>query len=51
MYASLTNYLRNRTNCIQLDHLCSEAVAVHKEVPQGSVLGHLLFIIALMALI
>lgn len=45
--AWFTNYLRNRTQCIKYDDFCSEVVTVHKGVPQGSILGPLLFIIDL----
>jgi ribonuclease P/MRP protein subunit RPP40 len=38
------NYLSDRTQCIKCDGLCSALVKVHKGVPQGSILGPLLFI-------
>lgn len=43
--AWFSNYLSNRTQCIKSDGLCSDFVTVHNGVPQGSVLGPLLFII------
>lgn len=43
--AWFSNYLNNRTQCIKLEGLCSKFVAVHKGVPQGSVLGPLLFLL------
>uniref|UniRef100_A0A8C5N2E5 Reverse transcriptase domain-containing protein n=1 Tax=Gouania willdenowi TaxID=441366 RepID=A0A8C5N2E5_GOUWI len=43
--AWFSNYLENRTQCIKYEGLCSEFVTVHKGVPQGSVLGPLLFIL------
>lgn len=43
--AWFSNYLSNRFQCIKSDGLCSNFVTVHNGVPQGSVLGPLLFII------
>uniref|UniRef100_A0A3P9K1B3 Reverse transcriptase domain-containing protein n=1 Tax=Oryzias latipes TaxID=8090 RepID=A0A3P9K1B3_ORYLA len=40
-----SNYLSNRTQCIKYEGLCCECVTVHRGVPQGSILGPLLFII------
>lgn len=40
-----SNYLSNRSQCIRHDDLCSDFVSIHKGVPQGSVLGPLLFTI------
>uniref|UniRef100_A0A3B3HCE9 Reverse transcriptase domain-containing protein n=1 Tax=Oryzias latipes TaxID=8090 RepID=A0A3B3HCE9_ORYLA len=40
----LTNYMKNRTQCVRQDGLCSEFLNVHTGVPQGSVLGPLLFV-------
>lgn len=43
--AWFSNYLSDRSQCIRCDGLCSNTVAVTKGVPQGSVLGPLLFTI------
>lgn len=39
------NYLTGRTQAVQSEGYTSEVLQIHKEVPQGSVLGTLLFII------
>uniref|UniRef100_A0AAX7U0Q4 Reverse transcriptase domain-containing protein n=1 Tax=Astatotilapia calliptera TaxID=8154 RepID=A0AAX7U0Q4_ASTCA len=39
-----TNYLSDRTQCIKCENLCSELLNIHTGVPQGSILGPLLFI-------
>uniref|UniRef100_A0A669EEG1 Reverse transcriptase domain-containing protein n=1 Tax=Oreochromis niloticus TaxID=8128 RepID=A0A669EEG1_ORENI len=39
-----TNYLSDRTQCIKCENLCSERLNIHTGVPQGSILGPLLFI-------
>lgn len=41
--AWFSNYLSNRSQCIRYDGLCSDFVPIRKGVPQGSVLGPLLF--------
>uniref|UniRef100_A0A3B3DM95 Reverse transcriptase domain-containing protein n=2 Tax=Oryzias melastigma TaxID=30732 RepID=A0A3B3DM95_ORYME len=43
--AWFSNYLHNRTQCIKHEDLCSDLVTTKKGVPQGSVLGPLLFIL------
>ena len=43
--ACFSNYLNNRSQCIRYEGLCSDIVIVHKSVPQGSVIGPLLFTI------
>ncbi|XP_013857613.1 RNA-directed DNA polymerase from mobile element jockey, partial [Austrofundulus limnaeus] len=39
-----SNYLSDRTQCIKYDSSCSDFMSVNKGVPQGSILGPLLFI-------
>ena len=43
--AWFSNYLSNRSQCIKHDGLCSDIASIYKGVPQGSVLGPLLFTI------
>ena len=43
--AWFANYLSNRTQCTQFDGLMSVKLSVFNGVPQGSVLGPLLFTI------
>uniref|UniRef100_A0A8C6KGR8 Reverse transcriptase domain-containing protein n=1 Tax=Nothobranchius furzeri TaxID=105023 RepID=A0A8C6KGR8_NOTFU len=43
--AWFSNYLTNRTQCVKCEDLCSDFGAVQRGVPQGSVLGPLLFIL------
>lgn len=43
--AWFSNYLCDRSQCVKYDGLCSEVVPILKGVPQGSVLGPLLFTI------
>src|SRR5258705_8048403 len=42
----IMGFLRERKGFIEIDDLCSEPIIYKKGVPQGSVLGPLLFIIA-----
>ena len=39
------DYLSNRTQCVVYDDVSSERMSVECGVPQGSILGHLLFLI------
>uniref|UniRef100_A0A669EJS2 Reverse transcriptase domain-containing protein n=1 Tax=Oreochromis niloticus TaxID=8128 RepID=A0A669EJS2_ORENI len=39
-----TNYLSDRTQCTKCENLCSEFLNIHTGVPQGSILGPLMFI-------
>ena len=41
----ITSYLSNRTQCVNFQHVLSDACAIEYGVPQGSVLGPLLFLI------
>ena len=41
--AWFTSYFENRSQCIRYDGLCSDIATVCKGVPQGSLLGPLLF--------
>ena len=43
--AWFSNYLSNRSQCIKYDGLCFDIATIYKGVPQGSVLGPLLFTI------
>ena len=40
-----SNYLSDRTQCVKIDDCSSDTLTVHKGVPQGSILGPLLFTI------
>ena len=41
----MKSYLEDRKQFVQFDECISEMKAIHKEVPQGSILGTLLFLI------
>ena len=50
VYQWSASYLANRTHSVQIQNCWSESSIVHHGVPQGSVLGPLLFIIYLLPL-
>ena len=41
----MKSYLENRKQFVQFDECISEMIAIHKGVPQGSILGPLIFLI------